>query len=225
MNCYPVGLNIEGKKCLVVGGGGVGTRKVERLLQYKADVTVISKEFSDSLIKLQEKSALKLIKKTYTDSDLDEVFLVIVATDNQNLNRLISNDAKNKKVLCNIADIPDNSDFILPSIVNRGDLTITISTAGNSPAFAKKLRKDLAGQFGEEYAVFLELMGTIRKKLLAEKHDPDNHKKLFRTLIEKNLLELIGQDDRQKIDKLLQETLGSRFTYKNLLINKDNFNG
>ena len=217
MNYYPVGLNIEGKKCLVVGGGAVGTRKVERLLQYEADVTVISKQFSAPLISLQKKSELKLLEKTYTDSDLDEVFLVIVATDNQSLNRLISNDAKNKNVLCNIADIPNNSDFILPSIVNRGDLTLTISTAGNSPAFAKKLRKDLADQFGEEYAVFLKLMGTIRKKLLAEKHDPDNHKKLFGTLIEKNLLELIGQNDRQGIDKLLQDTLGSRFIYKDLI--------
>lgn len=217
MNYYPVGLNIEGKKCLVVGGGAVGTRKVERLLQYEADVTVISKQFSAPLISLQKKSKLKLLKKTYADSDLDEVFLVIVATDNQSLNRLISNDAKNKNVLCNIADIPNNSDFILPSIVNRGDLTLTISTAGNSPAFAKKLRKDLADQFGEEYAVFLKLMGTIRKKLLAEKHDPDNHKKLFGTLIEKNLLELIGQNDRQGIDKLLQDTLGSRFIYKDLI--------
>lgn len=217
MNYYPIGLNIEGKNCLIVGGGSVGTRKAERLLQYKARVTIISSSFSETLIKLNDNPSLTLLKKSYSSQDLKDIFLVIAATDNQALNRRISDDAAGNSILCNIADIPAASDFILPSIVKRGDLTITISTAGKSPAFAKQLRKDLAKQFGDEYAVFLELMGIIRKKLLSEKHDPESHRKLFRSLIENDLLGLIEQNNIKGIDDLFQRTPGCNFNYNELI--------
>ncbi len=217
MRYYPVALDIIDKKCLVVGGGAVGTRKVKTLLKCGAVVIVISNNFSDTLKALEKTEKLELISKPYSASDLDGKYIVIGATDNQNLNKEIGFDAKKKGVLCNIADFPEACNFILPSIVNRGDLTISISTAGKSPAFAKKLRKDLAGQFGEEYADFLQLMGAIRKKMLAAQHDPDTHKSLFKELIENGLLELTGQNDIKSIDALLLKTLGDGFLYRDLI--------
>lgn len=217
MRYYPVSLDIRGKKCLVVGGGAVGSRKAETLLKCGAFVSVISDAFSETLKRLDNNPKLELLCKGYSESDLDGKFLVIGATDNQSLNKTIGNDAKKKNMLCNIADLPDRCNFILPSIVNRGDLTIAVSTSGKSPAFAKRLRKEMAEQFGEEYAVFLHLMGVIRKKLLDESHDPDHHKILFGTLIQKGLLGLIQQNEINKIDELLRDTLGKGFMYKDLI--------
>ncbi len=217
MRYYPVSLDIAGKNCLVVGGGAVGTRKVKTLLKCGAIVCVISMDFTKSLNDLANTTDLTLLDRPYCESDLKEKFLVISATDDKILNKKISDDACRQQVLCNIADRPDASDFILPAVVHRGDLTIAISTSGKSPAFSKKLRKDLEEQFGEEYSQFLELMGAARKKLLQTGHAPDTHKQLFKSLIKEGLLELIQKKDIINIDMLLLETFGNGFSYKDLM--------
>ncbi len=217
MRYYPVSLNIAGKKCLVVGGGAVGTRKVKTLLKCGAIVRVISKDFTETLFTLEKTEQLDLITGSYNESELKGKFLVISSTDDQCLNKKIADDADRKNILCNIADLPDASDFILPAIVNRGDLTISISTSGKSPAFSKKLRRDLEEQFGKEYGRFLTLMGTIRKRLLETRHAPETHKVLFQSLIESDLLELTRQKDIKGIDFLLEETFGKGFFYKDLM--------
>lgn len=216
MRYYPVCLDIKNRKCLVVGGGAVGTRKVEGLLKCGGVVSVISESFTERLQSLSEKGAVELLDKVYNASDLEEKFLVIGATDDQVLNKSISKDAESRNMMCNIADFPEACNFILPSVVNRGDLTIAISTSGKSPAFAKKLRKELSDQFGEEYAGFLFLMGEIRKKLLSEKHEPEAHKPLFEKLLNKGLLELTKSKDKDGIDTLLNEVLGPGFRYDDL---------
>ena len=128
------------------------------------------------------------------------MLLVIGATDDEDLNHRISRDAAERSLLCNIADRPTVCNFILPAVIQRGDLVITVSTSGRSPAFAKKLRRDLEDRFGEEYAEFLNLMGAIRAKLLAEAHAPEAHKPLFEKLIEADLLELVRCRDIARID-------------------------
>jgi precorrin-2 dehydrogenase/sirohydrochlorin ferrochelatase len=145
------------------------------------------------------------------------MLLVIGATDNEELNRRISADARDRKVLCNIADRPEICDFILPSIVHRGDLIIAISTSGKSPAFAKKLRKDLEKKFGNEYAEFLRLMGAIRSKLLSADHAPEVHKDLFEKIITQGLLELIRNGKKEKINSLLLDVLGEGYDFEGLL--------
>jgi precorrin-2 dehydrogenase/sirohydrochlorin ferrochelatase len=120
-------------------------------------------------------------------------------------------------MLCNIADVPDICNFILPSIIRRGDLVIAVSTSGKSPAFAKKLRKDLEKNFGDEYARFLALMGAIRTRLLQTAHAPEAHKPLFERLIHGNLLELIKNDQKKEINRLLLDVLGSGYDYDTLL--------
>ncbi len=217
MNYYPVNLDIRGRRSLVVGGGGVGTRKVKGLLECQASVTLVSPEATPILSDLAQEELIEWKRRNYESSDIEGMFLVIAASDNEALNRRIHSDAQQANILCNVADQPENCNFTLPSVIRRGDLQITISTSGKSPAFSKYLRKKLEKQFGSEYGEFLRLMGQLRKKLLAESHAPETHKAIFESLIEKGLLNMIKSRDTETIDRLLAEILGKAYSLESLL--------
>ena len=217
MRYYPIHLDIKNRNCLVVGGGGVGTRKVDNLLKCGARVAVVSPEISSKLQDLSKSEPLTLKFRPYRSTDLEGMFLVIGATDDENLNQQISKDAEKSNTLCNIADRPEVCNFILPSIVRRGDLVITISTSGKSPALAKQLRQNLETQFGQEYTEFLLLLGAIRKKLLSEAHEPEAHKDLFNKLIDSDLIELMQSDKTEEINSLLCNILGDGYKIEDLL--------
>ncbi len=217
MRYYPVNLDIQKRACLVVGGGGVGTRKVKTLIDCGAKVTVVSPEASAKLAQMAAEGLILLEKRAYRTNDLEGKFLVIGATDDEALNRRIHADAERLNTLCNIADRPEICNFILPAIVNRGDLVIAVSTSGKSPAYAKKLRKELENQFGEEYEPLLRLMGVIREKLLREKHAPEAHKPLFEKLITAGLIDLIRGNRTAEIDALFLDVLGEGYRYHELI--------
>ena len=217
MRYYPVYLDIQNRNCLVVGGGSVGTRKVMMLLTCGANVTVVSLAATKKLQELSKNGMIKLKERPFQTADLDDRFLVIGATDNQELNRQIHAEAERRGLLCNIADRPEACNFILPSVVNRGDLIIAISTSGKSPAFAKKMRKHLEKEFGNEYAEFLNLMGAIRKKLLSEDHEPEAHKHLFEELIERDLVQILKEGKTENINSLLFEVLGEGYEFESLM--------
>ncbi len=219
MKYYPVNLDIRNRNCLVVGGGAVGTRKVDTLLSCGAKVTVVSLDASENLRTLSRCGNIRLERRPYRASDLDGMFLVIGATDDETLNRQVHADAEQRNMLCNIADRPEVCNFILPAIVKRGDLVIAVSTSGKSPAFAKRVKKRLETQFGEEHETFLLLMGSIRKVLLKESHEPEAHKPIFERLISGNLLELIQQGQIREIDALLFEILGPGYDFVALIQN------
>lgn len=217
MPYYPVNLDIRGRRCLVIGGGQVGARKVDTLIQCGAAVTVISLEASPTVKRLADEQAIVLKQRAYRSSDLEGMFLVIGATDDEALNRQINADAERRNLLCNIADRPEICNFILPAIVRRGSFMIAISTAGKSPAFAKHIRQRLETQFGPEYGILLDLMGAIRNKLLAEAHEPEAHKPLFEHLIDGGLLELVKNQNIARIDLLLRKVLGPGYRYQQLM--------
>jgi precorrin-2 dehydrogenase/sirohydrochlorin ferrochelatase len=217
MRYYPAFLDIKNRRCLVVGGGGVATRKVVTLLACGAEVIVVSPRISDGLKEMIAESQIAYLQRTYDDEDLRDVFLVIGATDDEEENRRIHHDAEQRGCLCNIADQPHLCNFILPSVINQGDLTIAISTSGKSPAFAKHLRRRLQDQFGPEYATLLTLMGAIRNRLLKEAHAPEAHKPLFEQLIAGGLLEKIRSGNPGEIDMLLVSVLGPGFQYDQLM--------
>jgi len=216
MRYYPVMLDIAKKHCLVVGGGAVGARKARKLLECGARVTIVSTEFCPELTALARQGDVTLKKRPYRAHELEGMFLVIGATDDEALNRRISEDADRRHMLCNIADRPQACNFILPAIVEQGDLTIAVSTSGKSPAFAKYLRRRLEGEFGPEYAQFLGLMGAIRRRLLVQQHAPEAHRHLFENLIAGGLLEMIRKGARPQIDALLAKVLGEGFSLTEL---------
>ncbi|MBU1341278.1 MAG: bifunctional precorrin-2 dehydrogenase/sirohydrochlorin ferrochelatase [Proteobacteria bacterium] len=216
MKYYPIFLDVKDKDCLVVGGGPVGARKAETLEKCGASVTLISDRHSPSVEGLKQ-GAVCIKIKSYEKEDAEGRFLVFAATHNADLNAQIKKDAAALNILCNVADAPENSDFVLPSIVDRKELIVAISTSGSSPAMAKKIRQDLEKHFGPEYAQFLALMGTIRKRLLSSGHAPDDHKKIFYALIEKGLLGLIRANDDIKINAVLQDVLGKEYQYQDLV--------
>ncbi len=215
MKYYPVFLDIKGKKCLVVGSGPVGMRKAMGLEKSGAKVTMISSNFAPDFDQL--KSCFTCREKEYESCDIQDMSLVFAATDSAKLNQQIKKDALDQNILCNVADAPEQSDFLLPSTVERGDLVLAISTSGTSPAMAKTIKQDLLETFGTEYEVFLCLMGQIRKKLLATGHNPDEHKKIFYTLIEKGILELIKAEDEIQINLILSDILGKKTNFKDLV--------
>lgn len=159
---YPVFLDIAGKRCVVIGGGQVALRKVQMLLEYGAKVEVISPELCPELAAIPE---IHVQHRQYQPGDLKGTFLAIVATDNHETNCQVSREARSQAVLVNVVDNAENSDFILPSLVRRGDMTIAVSTAGRSPALARKLRTRLEQDFGEEYAALVRLIDEVRCEL------------------------------------------------------------
>jgi precorrin-2 dehydrogenase/sirohydrochlorin ferrochelatase len=217
MQYYPIFLDIKGRNCLVVGGGDVGTRKVEMLLECGGSVTVVSMDTTERLKRLAQARRITLVTRAYRSSDLDNRFLIIGATNDEQLNQQLSMDAEKHNQLCNIADRPAACNFILPAIVEQGDLVLAISTSGKSPAFAKKLRKDLEKQFGKAYAIFLNLMGAIRDRLLLEKHAPEQHKPLFQKIIHSDIISWIENRQFKKIDRLLFDVLGPGYAVDELL--------
>jgi precorrin-2 dehydrogenase/sirohydrochlorin ferrochelatase len=160
---------------------------------------------------------IQKIQRCFDPKDLDQIFLVFAATGDTAVNRQIQNLARKARVLCNSADAPDQGDFILPAVMNRGDLICAVSTCGASPALARKIRMDLDQAYGPEYATFLVLMKAVREKLLASGHDPDGHKHIFRTMMERNLPGLVAANDMAAIDAVMQELLGSQFNVKELI--------
>ena len=217
MRYYPIHLDIKNRDCLIVGGGVVATRKVSTLIECGARVTVVSPDPTPELTKLASEGSVTLKKRAYRKDDLTGMFLVIGATDDERLNRQISKDAEQAQILCNIADRPEVCNFILPSIVRRGDLVITISTSGKSPALAKHLRQKLETQFGPEYADFLFLMGAIRRRLLSQTHEPETHKTLFNQLVDSDLIQLMQAGKTEEINSLLYKILGKGFKIEALI--------
>lgn len=216
MRYYPIFLDVKNKDCLIVGGGPVGIRKALTLEKCRAKVKVVSDRFPEGMDGFSG-SSIAFVKKKYEKDDIKGMFLIFAATDNAGLNLKIKKDAEESGILCNVADAPDRTDFIVPAIVDRGDLTVAVSTSGTSPAMAKKIRQDLEGLFDPAYARVLCLMGNIRKKLLSAGHAPDDHRQAFSNLIRSDILELVRTGDEMRIDLILNEIFGKGYMYQELV--------
>lgn len=213
MRYYPINLDIRNRVCVVVGGGEVATRKVNMLLRCGAAVRVIGPNVTDELKELSRSGKIDLKQRGYQSSDADEnIFLIFGATDNADINRQVREDAERMKILCNIADNPDISQFTLPAVVNQGDLILSISTSGKSPALSRIIRMELEQTFGPEYAECLEIMGKIRENLLKKGHDPDSHRRLFRSVLDKGLIQLLKEENSAGVRALLTEIFGQDAT-------------
>lgn len=161
---YPIFLDVRGKRCMVVGGGQVALRKAKALLKHGANVEVVSPALCPELSQLAEAGRISVIRKAYEPGDLKDAFVVIVAATSD-INQKVADEARRQKILVNVASSSEQSDFIVPSYLCRGDLTIAISTAGRSPALTRKVRAKLEQHFGEEYTSLTSLIGEVRSEL------------------------------------------------------------
>ncbi len=163
---YPVFLDLAGRSCLVIGGGSVARRKVETLLEYETKVKVISPVLSPELEKMAAEGVIEAIARRYQNGDLVGAFLVIAATDNTEINEQVCIEAKGRGQLINVVDDAGRSNFIVPSSLRRGDITIAISTSGMSPALARKIRVNLEERIGPEYGILARLVNEVRSQLI-----------------------------------------------------------
>ena len=210
MTFYPIMIQLEGKKAVVVGGGVVSQRKVDTLLAYHADVHVVSQELTPKLSKYLEEEKIKLSGHEFKESDLDGAFVVIAATDDPLLNRQVSEKASERGLLINAVDQPADCNFIVPSILRRGDLLVAVSTSGKSPAFAKKVREELEEQFGEEYGSFMVLMGCLREEVLEKKLSQKENKRIFQQLVNSPMLDAMAEKDWNKVATILNGIMGTQ---------------
>jgi len=209
MRYYPIFVNLENKGCLVVGAGEVGKRKIQSLIDSGAGtVTIIDTRPAD-----QEMAPILALDnvtfecREFRDADLDGKFLVIACTSSEEVNWRISNLCAQSGILCNIVDQPEKCSFIVPATVKRGDLTVAISTAGRSPAMAKRIRKELQESFGEEYASLLVLMGRVRPLLLGLGMPTSENTAVLRSLVNSDLLARIRAAELDAVAEILKESL------------------
>jgi precorrin-2 dehydrogenase/sirohydrochlorin ferrochelatase len=208
MPYYPILVDLAGQKVVVVGGGHVAERKIESLLQHGAEVCVVARELTPGLKEKEEAGKIAFLGREFEREHLDGAMLVIAATDDTLLNRRVSASARERGILVNAVDQPSDCTFIVPSVLKRGELLIAVSTSGQSPALARKVREDLEILFGEEYETLLVLMGNLRKEILSGGLSQEERKRVFETLARSDILRLIREKNWEAVGSLLSGALG-----------------
>ncbi len=186
---FPMFLKLDSRQVLVVGARNVGEAKIAGLLEAGSHIRVIALEASEAVRQWARAGKIELQLRAYSPGDLDGAFLAVVATSSRHLNEQIYREAQNRHVLCNVVDVPHLCDFFYPAIVRRGDLQIAISTAGQSPSLAQKIRQQLEKQFGEGYATWVAELGATRKLILASDLARDRKLELLHSLASKEAFE------------------------------------
>ena len=211
MPYYPIFLDLNNQNVIVVGGGEVAERKIKNLLTYGSRIYIVSPHLTLHLQQLVSTKKIHHIPEESLDTCMENAFMVIAATDDAEVNSKIASRAKKHGLLINTVDQPQDCNFIMPSIVKRGNLQIAISTAGKSPALAKKIRKNLQSTFPPEYDFYVELLGNIRTKLLSRKQPASKNKIIFQQLVDSNLLEMITKKNWDAVQTMLESILGEGF--------------
>ncbi len=165
MAYFPAFIKLDNKKILIVGGGNIAYEKCEHLLEFTKDITLIAKDYSDEIKNLISKNSLIFFQKYYEKGDIRDYDIVIAAIDDFNIQEMIYKESREINCLCNCVDLPKYCDFIFPSYIRKGDLTIAISTSGTSPAMAKQLRIWLENIIPNSIVEFLKQMKEYRKTM------------------------------------------------------------
>lgn len=204
---YPAFLDLVGKSCVVVGGGEVAERKAFSLLECGAHVSVIGPELTPRLEELAATGKIAIERRSYVCGDLAHCFLVIGATDSEEINCQVFAEAKKRGVLCNIVDAPSLCSFIVPSVISRGDLQIAVSTNGKSPMLSRRIRERLEASFGEEYAEFVDLLGDLREEIRERFPDESKRRKIIERLVYSDIPELIKAGQHQRVKEIIAECI------------------
>lgn len=192
-NYYPAFLDITERKCVVIGGGRVAERKCPPLIRAGAKVVVISPTLTQGLEALKKRGLIRHIGRRYRRGDMKSAFVAIAATDSREINLKVVADATMYKTLLNVVDNPPLCNFIVPSVLRRGSLTIAISTGGVSPAMARTIRKSLEGLYRAEFSKYLKFLNTIRTKAMKEIPDKRKRSALLKGLASQEIMRLLFQ--------------------------------
>src|SRR5579859_4190420 len=209
---YIACLRLTGRRCVVIGGGDVGLEKVEGLLACDADVTLVAPEARPELVQLALEGSIRWEQREYESEDLDGALIAIAATDHTDLNIRVFEDAEARSMLVNVVDVPPLCNFILPAIVRNGPLAIAISTAGASPALAKRMKREIAELFGEPYALLAVLLNDARGWAKGSLPTYQDRKEFFASIVngEPDPIELLRAGDLDAVRELISDAMRSR---------------
>jgi precorrin-2 dehydrogenase/sirohydrochlorin ferrochelatase len=207
MTHYPIFLNLAGRRCLVVGGGPVAERKVEGLLQAGATVTVVSPRLTEKLESLANEKKLSRVAREYRAGDLAGCQLIFASTDDTAVNRAVYDEARELGVWLNTADDPAHCDFILPSVLRRGELQVAVATGGSSPALSKAVREELELYFTEDYAILSQIVSDVRREL--KERGLSAGAEIWGRALNGTLRELVQQGDIEGAKRYLREHVGA----------------
>jgi uroporphyrin-III C-methyltransferase / precorrin-2 dehydrogenase / sirohydrochlorin ferrochelatase len=204
MSLFPAFLKLDGRRCLVVGAGSVARPKIESLLRASAHVIVVAPDAHPDVMRWYGDSAIDLHKREFAVTDLDGIFLVVAATNQKEVNHAVAQSARARGVLCNSVDDPPDCDFYYPSVVERGDLQIAVSTAGKSPALSMQLREELNAMLPADAGLWLDALGEKRRKILAALPQSEERKQILHQLARREICNPNDCPVEQTLDRLLE---------------------
>jgi len=197
LSYYPLFLDLTEKVCVVVGGGRVAERKTRALLACGARVRVVSPHVCKGIRALHQTQRIKLTERVYKSSDLKEAVLVFAATNDVLTNGRVSQDARERGILVNVADSPDLCDFIVPAIIRRGPIVIAISTSGTLPMLARRLREEIERRLSKDHALYATKVGRLRRLLMEGVGDRKRRQKILKEIRAVNIPELAGMSMKE----------------------------
>ncbi|HWE09592.1 MAG TPA: bifunctional precorrin-2 dehydrogenase/sirohydrochlorin ferrochelatase [Solirubrobacteraceae bacterium] len=203
---YIACLRLKGRRCLVVGGGDVGLEKVEGLLACDADVTLVAPEAHPSLVDLADEGSIRWEQRPFEPADLDGCLIAIAATSETDVNIRVFDEAERRAMLVNVVDVPPLCNFILPAIVRTGPLAVAISTAGASPALAKRMKREISELFGEPYATLAVLLNDARGWAKATLPTYQDRKEFFEEIVngDPDPIELLRAGRADRVRELIR---------------------
>jgi precorrin-2 dehydrogenase/sirohydrochlorin ferrochelatase len=207
MKYYPVNLDLRERRCLVVGGGQVAERKTLSLLEAGADVMVVGPSLTPKLADLAASGKVLHAPALFDEAHLAGAYLVISATNDLTVNRAVAQLCRKKGILVNVAAPPEESSFIVPSVVERGDLVIAVSTSGASPALSRSIRQELEKQYGPEYELLLTMLAAVRKKLQEEVGSEKLRQQVLEAIINSDVLDLLRKGKLYEADHQINELM------------------
>ncbi|MCC5467052.1 bifunctional precorrin-2 dehydrogenase/sirohydrochlorin ferrochelatase [Pelosinus sp. Bkl1] len=206
--CYPINLQIDGRSCMVVGGGSVAQRKVGALLAAGGMVTVVSPALTKQLASLVEDKSIIHIARSYQQGDVNGFFIVICATDSNAVNKWAAEEGMGAGALVNVTDAPELGNFSVPSQISHGDLLLTISTGGKSPALAKKLREELEERYGPEYGIYLELVAKAREQIKEQLSTVKERESFWRRTLDQEVIILLKEGKIKEAEAKIKNAIG-----------------
>jgi siroheme synthase-like protein len=206
---YIACLRLTGRNCVVIGGGEVGLEKVEGLLACDADVTLVAPDAHPELAQLALEGSIRWERREYRSEDLDGCLIAIAATADTDVNIRVFEDAEERAMLVNVVDVPPLCNFILPAIVRSGPLAIAISTAGASPALAKRMKREIGELFGDEYAVLALMLNEARGWAKATLPTYQDRKEFFESIVEgqPDPIDLLRDGRAQDVRELIEDAM------------------